>query len=205
MKNDLMEGKFKLGERIVESKLAVKYGVSRGPVREAIRLLERDSLLERKNDHIYVVQFSEKDVIDIYQCRKALDSLAAELASKRITDQQLDVLYQAIKQTEKAHKEKDSDKVIRYNTIFHEGVVSASGNETLIALLESLRNRILFMRRMRNTFITHQYNYEHFLTEHKQILEAIANRQPALAKQRMENHINSDIEAFKLIMSKQKD
>ena len=131
--------------------------------------------------------------------------MAAELASKHITEQQLNVLFDAIDQTEKAQKEKDSDKVIHFNTIFHEGIVSASGNETLISLLESLRNRVLFLRRMRNTYMTSHYNYEYFLTEHKQILEAIANRQPALAKKRMENHIISDIQAFKLIMSKQED
>ena len=50
MKNDLMQGKFKLGERIIESRLAEKYGVSRGPVREAIRILERDGLLEKRNN-----------------------------------------------------------------------------------------------------------------------------------------------------------
>jgi DNA-binding GntR family transcriptional regulator len=203
LKKGLIEGEFNPGERMVETRLAEKFGVSRGPIREALRLLERDSLVEQKNNHLYVVQFSEKEVIEIYQCRRVLDSLAAELACEHITEKEITMLRDAIEQTELAREQHDDEKVIHYNTVFHEGIVSAARNDVLMSLLESLRNRILLMRRLRNTMMTHYQGYEHFLKEHKEILEAIVDSRPVLARERMMNHIDSDIAAFKSFIVEQ--
>ena len=196
LKKGLVEGEFNPGERIIETKLAKKYGVSRGPIREALRLLEQDNLVEQKDNHLFVVQFSKQEVIEIYQCRKLLDAFAAELACRHITTKEIGILRDALEQTELARQSNDAEKVIHYNTIFHETIVFASRNMVLISLLESLRNRILIMRRMRNTLMTHYLGYEYFLEEHKGVLEAIVDNRPNLAKERMADHLGSDIQAF---------
>lgn len=196
LKKKLVEGEFNPGERIVETNLAKKFGVSRGPIREALRLLEQDNLVTQKDNHLYVIQFNEKEVIEIYQCRKLLDSYAAELACANITKQEIDTLRDALEKTKIASDQGDVEKIILYNTIFHETIVFASRNEVLISLLNSLRNRILIMRRMRNTLMTHYLGYQYFLEEHKGIFGAIVDSRPDLAKERMINHIASDIEAF---------
>lgn len=196
LKKELVEGEFNPGERIVETKLAKKYGVSRGPIREALRLLEQDNLVEQKDNHLFVVHFNKQEIIEIYQCRELLDAFAAELACQHITTEEIEILRNALEQTELARQSNDAEKVIHYNTIFHETIVYASRNRILISLLESLRNRMLIMRRMRNTLMTHYLGYEYFLEEHQGVLEAIINNRPDLAKKRMADHIGSDIQAF---------
>lgn len=201
-KEELSEGSFQSGERIVESNLAKKYGVSRGTIREAIRLLEQDGLLEDKEKSLHVVKFTESDVIEMYQCRKSLECLAAELACENITDEEIHILNNAVEQATVSKDNNEHEKVIYFNTVFHEGIVKASRNKLLMGLLESLNTRIFLMRRMRNTLMTKYSGYEFFIDEHRGILNAIENRNPELAKERVSAHIDSDIEAFMLFAKK---
>jgi DNA-binding GntR family transcriptional regulator len=193
LRDELTRGHYKPGEKLVESKLAAKYEVSRGPIREAMGRLEQEGLIVQKGNYSYVIEFTKKDVMDLYQCRKALESMAAELATIHITEEELVQLKEALNKSEAALKKANSKEVVHYNTLFHDTIVNSSRNETLINILKGISGKILYYR---NNIIGNYHRYDDFITEHKAIFNEIAKKDSIAAKKLMEHHIDSDIAAF---------
>lgn len=106
----ILNGEFQPNERLVESKLAEQIGVSRGTVREAIRMLTKDELIEQRDSYLFVYNPSQNDIIDIYECRRSLELLSVRLAAQKITDDQLIDLNRIIKYSKEA-----LEKMIRKN------------------------------------------------------------------------------------------
>lgn len=101
LKTMIMERDFAPGERLVETKVAVQLGVSRGTVREAFQMSLKDGLLTRNNNVISVYNPTVQDIVDVYECRKSLESLAVKLATSHITDDQLKRLGIVLKESKK--------------------------------------------------------------------------------------------------------
>jgi len=195
----IINGTLKPRERLMEIQLAEELGVSRTPVREALRKLELEGfivMLPRKG--AYVADISFKDIADIFEIRAALESLAAGLAAERITDEELEELERNLVEKAEAIISNDLEKLVEVDTKFHETIYNASRNERLKTIINNLREQI---QRFRTTSLVYPGRMKQSLAEHRSIVEAIQSRDVQLARHLAQEHIenaeNSMIEAIK--------
>ena len=194
LRDSILTGEIQSGERLVDSRIADKLKVSRSPVREAFRKLEQDGLITNREGIIEVYIPSLQDVLELYQVRVGLEAVAVYWATQYMTKEELNDLDQALQKTETAIKEKRVADVVALNTFFHESILSASKNTRLERMMHNIRSLVFLYR---NT-IFKQYNRgEDFLSEHREILEAMIAREPSVAAKRMELHIYNDMNHFK--------
>jgi len=187
LRTAILEGNLKAGKRLMEVQLAEQLGVSRTPIREAIRKLELEGLvvmLPRKG--AYVANMSFKDLIDVLEIRASLEGLAASLASERLRDEDIVELERVAKEFEKSVREADIDTVLKKDVEFHEKIFLMANNKKLYHLITSLWEQV---HRFRVTYVS---NYEASLSlvdEHNRILEAIKSGDSELAKKYATEHI----------------
>lgn len=195
----IINGNLKPRERLMEIQLAEELGVSRTPVREALRKLELEGfivMVPRKG--AYVADFSFKDIADIFEIRAALEGLAAALAAERITDEELENMERLLVEKAEAITQQDIEKLVKVDTKFHDALYQASRNERLTTIISNLREQI---QRFRSTSLANPGRGKISLDEHRDIVEAIQARDVQQARQAAQNHIenaeNSMIEAIK--------
>ncbi|MCC3866073.1 GntR family transcriptional regulator [Terrisporobacter petrolearius] len=187
LRTAILEGNLKAGQRLMEVQLAEQLGVSRTPIREAIRKLELEGLvvmLPRKG--AYVANMSFKDLIDVLEIRASLEGLAASLASERLREEDIAELERVAKEFEKSVRETDIDNVLKKDVEFHEKIFLMANNKKLYHLITSLWEQV---HRFRVTYVS---NYEASLSlvdEHNRILEAIKSGDSELAKKYATEHI----------------
>ena len=143
LRQEILTGKLKPGERLMEIHLANKLGVSRTPIREAIRKLELEGLvimIPRRGAE--VAQITLKSLQDVMEVRRALDVLAVELACERMGQEALDSLYQACENFRAAVKTKDTRKLAEADVTFHDKIVLSTGNARLIQLVSNLSEQM---------------------------------------------------------------
>lgn len=185
----ILNGQLKPGERLMEVQLAEEMGVSRTPVREAIRKLELEGfvvMIPRKG--AYVSDLSTKDIADVFEIRSALETLAAVLACDRITNEELEELERILIKVADCVAANDLEKLVEADTQFHDVLYKASRNSRLVQIISNLRENIQRFRaismgtpgRMRETF-----------EEHKQLVEAITERNAELARRIAQEHIDN--------------
>jgi DNA-binding GntR family transcriptional regulator len=177
------------GERMMEIQLAEEMGVSRTPVREAIRKLELEGLVvmvPRKG--AYVAGLSLKEVADVFEIRRALEGLAAELAVDRITDAELENLERYLVKIADEIDRGDLNKVIETDTDFHTLLYEASRNQRLSQIINNLREHI---QRFRATSLSHPGRMKEALEEHRRIVEAISSRDSETARRLAQEHIEN--------------
>jgi DNA-binding GntR family transcriptional regulator len=192
IKASLLKDKYTPGERLVEVKLAEELGVSRGPVREALRMLIKDGLVVEEKGYLYVYKPTITDVIEIYQCRQSLESLAAKLMAQKGDEKANQELLNIIENTKLNIIEKNDQKVVELNTQFHNTIVMNSGNSHLIHLTKMIRSKVMYMRTniLKNY---RKYDKIDYLYEHERIAEAIIQGEPARAEEEMKIHLNNDL------------
>lgn len=198
LKSKIITGEYEPGEIIVEAKLSEDLGVSRSPIREAIRLLEREGFIVKENNYKMVRKFSLKHIEDVYQCRRALDSLAAFLAAKNISKHNIKRMKESQELARKYKTEKKYSDIVKRNVHFHNIIIESANNKTLAEQYKSLSGLVLFYRNIyykRAEYSSHMREQE-FLDEHYGIIEAIENGDAELAEKRMKDHIESDIKDF---------
>ena len=139
LRQAILRGELKPGERLMEIQLANKLGVSRTPIREAIRKLELEGLvlmIPRKGAE--VAEITEKNMLDVLEVRRALEELAVKLACERITEEEIQELKDAADAFQKILSEKDITKIAEADEAFHDVIFKSTGNDRLIQLLNSL-------------------------------------------------------------------
>jgi DNA-binding GntR family transcriptional regulator len=186
MREAILSGVLKPGERLMEIQLAEEMGVSRTPVREAIRKLELENfvvMIPRKG--AYVAGVSLKDVADVFEIRSALEGLAAGLAAERITEDELELMEQALF-FRVSEGEMDLEQIVKSDTDFHALVYRASRNERLIQILENLREQI---QRFRATSLAVPGRNKLAIEEHRMIVEALRNHDSEEAQSLAMAHI----------------
>lgn len=191
IKEAILNGELEAGTRMVDSWFAEKLGVSRSPVREAFRKLEQDGLLVNQEGTTLVYNPNVNDVIELFEVRAGLEGMAVFLATSVITDEEIEELSYSIKQVKKALMAQEVQKIIQLNTFFHESIVKVSKNKRLLDIMHNISN---LTRLYRNNFFKNNYVNDQFLEEHTEILEAIKARNPALASEKMRQHILHDLE-----------
>lgn len=173
IRNSILKGDLKPGLKISEPSLATQFGISRTPVREALRQLDSEGFLQiipRRGARI--APLSEKDIREFYEIKAVLEGYAARLAVTRITDKELDKMASLNSAMEKAHHEQDYKRVFKLHNEFHEVFLRASGNEQLYHLIRSL---VLKFQRFR-ILLAIAGKSEDSVAQHWDIIEAFRER-----------------------------
>ena len=205
LRQAILRGEFKPGERLMEIQLANKLGVSRTPIREAIRKLELEGLvvmIPRKGAE--VADITEKSLRDVLEVRKALEELAVQLACEKITQEELEELEKAGENFKKVLKRsKDITEVAEADVRFHDVIYMATDNQKLIHLLNKLREQ---MYRYRLEYIKDADKRQILMVEHEHILKALTLRHIQEAKMAVREHIdNQEITILKNLKEQEND
>ena len=189
LRQAIREGVLQPGERLMEIQLADELGVSRTPIREAIRKLELEGfvvMVPRRGT--YVADISLKDVVQVFEIRSALEELAAGLAAERITPDELEELERILVEINDYIARDDFDKIVDADIRFHGILYKASRNNRLVDILRNLREQML---RFRSISMHYPGRLAATWAEHRQLVECIANRNSTqarkIAKKHMEN------------------
>lgn len=193
VREQILNGELKCGEKISEFGLAQKLGVSRSPVREALRMLEQDELLVGHGGGLIVNPMEFSDVKEIYDCRIVLEPSAAKMGCKLVTDEILEQLKEYIELSFKYHKEGKMKEVIHNNTKFHDLILSLCPNQHLNHIIEKTRSLSILARKEEFASFNRPEGY---LIEHKQIIEALSSRDEDRVEAIMRQHITKDKEFY---------
>lgn len=191
IKDSILNGIYKPGDRLYEAQIAKQYGISRSPVREAIRALINEGLLVMdEKSQIFVYKPSFQDVRDIYECRIALESTAVALTAERASKEQLQILEDILIETEDAIKREENEAIIACNARFHELIIQFSGNERLMKLVWDLNGLIYFYRVLN---LKGSDRATTILKGHMKIFQAIKENNPEKAMTRLKEHTHEDL------------
>ncbi|NJD01784.1 MAG: GntR family transcriptional regulator [Ruminiclostridium sp.] len=194
LREAIIVGELKPGERLMEVQLAEKMGVSRTPVREAIRKLELEGLVDmlpRKGAH--VADLSVKDIMDVLEVRSTLDGLASMLSAERITDEELKDLKHVQTQFIGYVEKENLQGSIKKDVEFHDVIYRSSRNDKLIQIANNLREQV---QRFRVIYIKDYSSTRELIKEHADILDGIAGKDPELARKFAQKHIINQEEAI---------
>ena len=194
LRQAILTGDLKPGERLMEIHLADKLGVSRTPIREAIRKLELEGLvimIPRRGAE--VAQITEKSMNDVLEVRQSLDALCVELACDRITEEELENLKRACVGFELAVKTKDTKKIAQADVALHDIILKATGNDRLISLVNNLAEQ---MYRYRFEYIKDATQHDMLVEEHRQIYESIVKKDRDAASKAAWTHIENQKKAI---------
>lgn len=181
LRQAIRDGILPPGERLMEIPLAEELGVSRTPIREAIRILKQEGLIVMiPRRGTYVADMSLKDVTEVFELRSILEELAAELAAERITNEEIEALEQHLVEIGNYMNENNLDKVVQADILFHEILYKASRNDRLVEMINNLREQTL---RFRTLSMSQTGRLAKTWDEHRQLVEAISDRDVERARQ----------------------
>ena len=192
LRQAILRGELKPGERLMEIQLANKLGVSRTPIREAIRKLELEGLvlmIPRRGAE--VAQITEKSLRDVLEVRQALEELAVKLACLRMTPEGVTELKKAAAEFERVLGDEDITVVAGADVAFHDVIYLATDNERLISLLNNFREQ---MYRYRVEYLKKKEFHDKLLKEHQEIIHAIENGECEQAMEVTSRHIENQVE-----------
>ena len=199
LRNAIKSGILAPGERLMEVQLADELGISRTPIREAIRKLEQEGyviMLPRRGT--YVSSVSVHDVQEIFEIRSALESLSIGLAARRIESNELDQLQQLLAVTEKYIELNDIDNIVKTDIEFHGLLYSVSRNDRLGIIINNLKEQL---SRFRKLSMSYPGRLQDTLEEHREMVEAIANGDVEAARDAAERHMEKAEETLLKAMS----
>ncbi|MFZ5968818.1 MAG: GntR family transcriptional regulator [Bacillota bacterium] len=187
LRNAILSGDLKPGERLMEVQVAEQLGVSRTPVREAIRKLELEGLvvmMARKG--AYVADVSVKDILEVLEVRSVLEGLAAYLAAERITEEELEELQHITNQFKGYIESGEKEGMIEKDREFHDRIFRSTHNNKLIQIAQGLQEQV---QRFRITYFSEYHGSTALPSEHQAIVEAISNREAVQAQKLAYEHI----------------
>ena len=204
LRQAILKGELEPGERLMEIQLAERLGVSRTPIREAIRKLELEGLvlmIPRKGAE--VAKISESNLRDVLEVRRSLEELAIDLACQRITEEELDELNKAEVDFKAAIENGDAMQIAQTDESFHEIIYNSTKNQKLVQILNNLREQ---MYRYRLEYIKDADKRQILMVEHEHILKALTLRHIQEAKMAVREHIdNQEISILKNLKEQEND
>jgi len=183
LKSAIISGEFQPGQQLVESSLAEWCGVSRTPIREALRRLQQDGLIERTERGVVVKERSPEDILDIYDTRLVLEGFAGRVAADRRTAYDLRVMRKWLEHGDALTS--DSSGLVEANLGFHSSIWRATHNESLIDVLERLN---LHLARYPETTLAIAGRWAEARVEHQALVDAIEARDADLAQEIATKH-----------------
>lgn len=192
IREDILGGKYNQNEELKESAIAAELGISRTPVREALRQLELEGLVNIvPNKGAYVTGISEKDIHDIYVIRSYLEGLCARWACENMTEERLDELEEVIYLSEFHTRKGHHEQVLELDNKFHELIYESSDSKILRHVLSDFHH---YVQRVRKLSLSRTERAEESNKEHLAILEAIRKKDGKLAEELAHTHIISTIQ-----------
>ena len=201
LREAILKGDLKPGERLMELQLAAQLGVSRTPIREAIRMLEQEGLavtVPRKGAE--VAKMTLKGMEDVLEIREALDILACQLACERITEEQLALLIEKKKAFEDSLKSGNVKAIAETDVSFHDVIYDATNNPKLVNMLNNLREQIY---RYRVEYLKNAENYPKLIAEHNAIYDSLEKRSKENATSAIREHVKNQAIAVKEVIIRQ--
>ncbi|NLO88764.1 MAG: GntR family transcriptional regulator [Clostridia bacterium] len=189
LREAILNGKLKPGDRLVERELAEQLGVSRTPVREALRKLELENLvthIPRKG--VIVSEVSKNDVMEILDIRACLEGLGARVAAQKASEKDIEELKECIEKIKEGMSKNNMEEVSKLHNDFHSKILEIAGYPRLSQMVSSLGDYISRFTKMGYTI---PGRMDKAMKEHYELLEAITQRNPELAKQIAEDHIDN--------------
>ena len=193
LRENLLSGRFKPGERLTEEHLAGDLGVSRTPVREALHKLEQEGLIQPLETRGFrVASDSQEEMEELFEIRSVLEGYALRFVCERISDEELEELEGYIRKAEEAFKQNKVDKIFQYNTRFHDTL------HTLVSHKPRLHNMMADMRkyvlRYRKDTLHYQDGSKRSIEGHRKIMMALRLKDPELCEHIMRAHIHESKE-----------
>lgn len=187
LRNSILNGELEPGERLMELQLAQQLGVSRTPIREAIRKLELEGFVEmipRKG--AYVADMSIKDILDVLEVRMFLEGLATYLAAERMTDEEINSLKEILKKFEEEIGDMEKQQMIELDNKFHDMIIKGSRNNKLLQIVQGLQEQF---QRFRVIYFNEYSEHEDLIKYHRAIVKAIADRDSKSAQEYAQTHV----------------
>lgn len=194
LRQAIFEGKLKAGERLVESDLAEKMNVSRTPVREAIRKLEAEGLVEhlpRKGAEVR--EFTQAEIVEIYSIRRALEALAITYTVKNITEKEIEYLKKLIKKMSKLTEKNDTENLFDVCQEFNNILMNSCKMPRLIKLINTYQE---YLKRFRFVTMASSERKQAAQRDHEEILEAIIARDEEWAEKIVKAHLQRALNAY---------
>lgn len=189
LRNDILNGKYEPGDNLIETRLSEELGVSRTPIREAIRQLELEGLVQSiPNKGAIVKGVSAQDIEDIYTIRMMIEGLAAKWAAEKITPEELEELKEAIELEEFYTIKNDANHLLKFDSKFHDIIFKASKSKPLMLMLSTFHH---YVQKARNTSLESPVRAKEVLEEHRAIMQAIIDRDPERAEKLTTQHISN--------------
>ena len=194
LRKGILHGDLKPGERLMEIQMANRLGVSRTPVREAIRMLELEGLvINIPHKGAQVAKITEKDLQDVLEVRKGLEEMSVRLACERITEEELEALHAASREFEV--REKESEDIMRLaeaDEAFHAIIYEASRNRRLVQLINNLSDQ---MFRYRIEYLKDEDNRQSLIREHDTLWQCLRDHDENRCRKTMRQHIDRQMDA----------
>ncbi|NMO94353.1 GntR family transcriptional regulator [Paenibacillus lemnae] len=181
IRDQILNGELPRGTKLIEEKLAEEIGVSRTPVRESIRRLEQEGLIQQKR----VVNPSETDLRNLFQVRILLEGFAARSAAQFLREEDLGELRECVR----IGRSGNAEEIMTANERFHDLIVQSTHNPFMIDTIARMHSIIYLFRK---TVVYHKRPF--LIDEHEQICQAIAEHQGELAERLMQEHLQADLE-----------
>ena len=188
LETDILSGKYQRGEILTEAKLCQELGVSRTPIREALRRLSQEHIIEESTKGSVVIGISERDLEDIFMIREAVEGLAAEVAAKSRTADQLNELRNTLELQEFYLSKMDSEQIKIMDNRFHELIYKSCGGITFYDTLEPLHKKI---QKYRKAAVNNKSRATASVDEHRKIFEAIVDGDGEAARKYAVEHIKN--------------
>lgn len=191
IREDILAGKYKKNEELKEKTIGEELGVSRTPVREALRQLELEGLVTIiPNKGASVVGFSVEDIQDIYEIRSVLEGLCARRAAARITEEQIEEMEEILYLTDFHGQKGHTEQMVELDSRFHELLYEACASKVME---HALRDYHHYLERVRKVTLTSEKRSMESNEEHKQILEALKEHDSKKAEEYANRHILNTI------------
>ncbi|MER5939672.1 GntR family transcriptional regulator [Streptomyces sp. NPDC001928] len=186
LRQDIIAGRLRPGDRLVERELADRFRVSRVPVREAIRALVAEGFVHFETPRRTVVRrLTPADVKELFELREALEVYAAGLAASRATQEDLAELREMLRTAASATEAGDAERITDVNTRFHNRILAMAGNSLLTSVMEPVDGRLRWLTRQNE-------EWPQLLTEHQELYEAIASGDPDRARAHTLSHVQAN-------------
>ena len=188
LQSDILSGAIPNSSKLTEQAICKKYNISRTPVREAFRQLEADGLIENiPNRGAFVTGLTRRDISDLFDLRALFEVQAVEWAIKRMTSEDIDKLAETVEFMEFYTLKDDVDKVLTFNSQFHNIIYAGTGNRMIQKTLA------IYQTYLKHSAPAKTYTGEYLKTildEHKAIFEAFESKNPAAGRKAMEYHMD---------------
>ena len=199
LEQEILCGKYPRGEVLTEVRLCSELGVSRTPIREALRRLQQEHIVEESGKGTVVLGITRDDLLDIMEVRLRIEGMAAARTAVRITEEELRTLRETVELQEFYLHKKDSEQIKSMDSQFHTLIYRYSGSTVFYDTLTPLHNKV---QRYRKAAVENAGRAEESVQEHRAVLEAIAAHDAAAAERLMLQHTRNAKENIEKTITK---